>query len=271
MRRLSTREIQLYELDILLKFVEICEKNNLRYYLSGGILLGAIRHKGFIPWDDDIDLAMPRQDFIKLINLSKHYQDDTYMFSFFDKGGNGEYLLPYGKFVNKNTLVGSRFTNDSHLRHLWIDIMPMDGLPNNLEEVKKIYNQVEIYRSIIKLCNARLGEGKNSLKKIAKYILKPIALLYGKERAISKINTLSMQYDYETSTYVGAVSCGLYGIGERMLKEDVDNSTQVEFEKHWFTSFRCWDSYLKGLYGNYMKLPPEDKRKTHDMTVWVEE
>ena len=69
MKYLTAREIQLYELDILYKFVEICKEYNLRYYLSGGTLLGAIRHKGFIPWDDDIDLAMPRKDFLNLVKM----------------------------------------------------------------------------------------------------------------------------------------------------------------------------------------------------------
>lgn len=271
MKYLSTKEIQRYELNILLKFVDICEAHQLRYYLSGGTLLGAIRHKGFIPWDDDIDLAMPREDFIKLIEISKNYKDHTYEFLFFDKGKNGEYLLPYGKFVNKKTFVDAKYSDDGRHKHLWIDIMPMDGLPVDIKEVKKIYKKAEFYRKIIGLCDARLGEGKSSLRKIVKYILQPIAKIYGKEWAVTQLNSIAMMYEYKSSKYVGAISWGLYGINERMLKEEVNNSAKVEFEGHLFTSFRCWDSYLKGLYGNYMKLPPEDKRKTHNMTVWVEE
>ncbi|MDO4626296.1 MAG: LicD family protein [Pasteurellaceae bacterium] len=269
MRYLNTREIQLYELDILYKFVEICRAYNLRYYLSGGTLLGAIRHKGFIPWDDDIDLAMPRDDFMKLAELSKNFNDDIYEFFFFSQ--DGDYLLPYGKLVNKKTFIDSQFSEEEVLKHLWVDIMPMDGLPEDTKLVKEIYTKAERYRKIIKLCNAKLGEGKTVFKKYAKYILKPIAKLYGKKRAINNLNKLSMVYDYKSSKYIGAISWGLYGIGERMLKSEAENSVLVNFETGCFNSFGCWDSYLTGLYGNYMQLPPKEKQVTHSMKTWIED
>ena len=269
MKYLTAREIQLYELDILYKFVEICKEYNLRYYLSGGTLLGAIRHKGFIPWDDDIDLAMPRKDFMKLVELSKGFKDEKYEFFFFSQDSG--YLLPYGKFVNKQTFIDSKFSKDEVLKHLWIDIMPMDGLPENERLVRKIYRKAEFYRQIIKLCNAKLGEGKTLLKKYAKYIFKPIAMLYGKKRAINNLNKLALTYDYESSKYIGAVSCGLYGIGERMLKSEAENSVLVDFETGKFNSFGCWYSYLTGLYGNYMQLPTKEKQVTHGMKTWVDD
>lgn len=268
MKYLTTREIQLYELDILYKFVEICEEYNLRYYLSGGTLLGAIRHKGFIPWDDDIDLAMPRKDFMRLAELSKTFTDEKYEFFFFSQDGG--YLLPYGKLVNKKTFIDSQFSEEEVLKHLWVDIMPMDGLPEDDQLVEQIYKKAEFYRKIIKLCNAKLGEGKTVLKKYAKYILKPIAMLYGKKRAINNLNALALTYDYESSKYIGAISCGLYGVGERMLKSEAENSVLVDFETGKFNSFGCWDSYLTGLYKNYMQLPPVEKQITHSMNAWIE-
>ena len=90
-KQLSLDEIKQVELQILIEFRQICDALGLRYYLSGGTLLGAIRHKGFIPWDDDIDLAMPRSDFNKLIEFSRSYQNDTYKFLFFSQSGT---LLP---------------------------------------------------------------------------------------------------------------------------------------------------------------------------------
>ena len=266
-KQLSLDEIKQVELQILIEFRRICNELGLRYYLSGGTLLGAIRHKGFIPWDDDIDLAMPRSDFNKLIEFSRSYQNDTYKFLFFSQSGT---LLPYAKFVNVKTHIDAKYAEDEMQQHLWLDIMPMDGLPEDLNEVARIYKKAEYYRKIIGLCNAKLGEGKSAVKKLAKYVLKPLALIYGKDRAINHLNNLAMKYDYDSSKYVGAITWGLYGVSERMLKAEVDQTTEITFENNKFSTFSCWDSYLKGLYKDYMKLPAVEKRINHEMIAWIE-
>lgn len=266
-KQLSLDEIKQIELQILIEFREVCNELGLRYYLSGGTLLGAIRHKGFIPWDDDIDLAMPRSDFNKLIEFSRNYQNDTYKFLFFSKTGG---LLPYAKFVNVKTHIDAKYAEDEMQKHLWLDIMPMDGLPEDINEVIHIYKKAEYYRKIIGLCNAKLGEGKSAAKKLAKYILKPLALIYGKDRAISNLNKLAMKYNYDSTKYVGAVTWGLYGVSERMLKVEVERIVEITFENNKFSTFSCWDSYLKGLYKDYMQLPPVEKRINHEMIAWVE-
>ena len=266
-KQLSLDEIKQVELQILIEFRRICDALGLRYYLSGGTLLGAIRHKGFIPWDDDIDLAMPRSDFNKLIEFSRSYQNDTYKFLFFSQSGT---LLPYAKFVNVKTHIDAKYAEDEMQQHLWLDIMPMDGLPEDLNEVARIYKKAEYYRKIIGLCNAKLGEGKSAVKKLAKYVLKPLALIYGKDRAINHLNNLAMKYDYDSSKYVGAITWGLYGVSERMLKAEVDQTTEITFENNKFSTFSCWDSYLKGLYKDYMKLPAVEKRINHEMIAWIE-
>lgn len=267
-RQLSLDEIKEIELKILIEFKALCNTLGLRYYLSGGTLLGAIRHKGFIPWDDDIDLAMPRSDFNKLIDFSKTYKNDTYKFLFFGKNGN---LLPYAKFVNIKTHIDSKYAEDEMQQHLWLDIMPMDGLPEDINEVSQIYKKAEYYRKIIGLCNAKLGEGKGTIKKLAKYILKPLALVYGKDRAINNLNKLAIEYDYDRSSYVGAITWGLYGSSEKMLRNEVEKTSEVLFENHNFSTFSCWDSYLKALYKDYMKLPPVEKRINHEMIAWIED
>lgn len=266
-KQLSLDEIKQVELQILLEFRKICNELGLRYYLSGGTLLGAIRHQGFIPWDDDIDLAMPRSDFNKLIEFSHKYQSDTYKFLFFSQTG---VLLPYAKFVNAKTSIDAKYAEDEMQQHLWLDIMPMDGLPENKNEVAEIYKKAEFYRKIIGLCNAKLGEGKSVVKKLSKYVLKPLALIYGKDRAITNLNKLAMKDDYDSSKYVGAITWGLYGEAEKMLRADIDKGYQVTFENERFSSFSCWDSYLTALYKDYMQLPPIEKRINHEMIAWIE-
>lgn len=262
------KEMQHIALDVLIYLDKVCSKYGLKYFIVDGTLLGAVRHKGFIPWDDDIDLAMPRSDFNKLIEFSRTYHNDTYQFIFFGKSSE---LLPYAKFVNTKTQIDAKYAEDEMHEHLWLDIMPMDGLPEDQNEVNLIYKKAEYYRKIIGLCSAKLGEGKSAVKKLAKYVLKPLALIYGKQRAINNLNALAMKYHYDSSKFVGAVTWGLYGASEKMLKAEVDQSVDITFESERFSTFSCWDSYLKGLYEDYMQLPPVEKRVNHEMIAWIED
>lgn len=264
---LTNQEIKERELLILLSFQEFCQRNNLRFYLSGGTLLGAIRHHGFIPWDDDIDVCMPRKDYERLEQIYINNEQKYCLRS----RNLGNFIAPFAKLVDKNTWIDSQFTSDDMNRHLWIDIFPVDGLPESLDAVKKIYKQCEFYRRIFLITNAKLGEGKSTFHKYIKYILKPLSVLYGKKHCVEKIDQLAHKYQYEQCKYVGAITWGLYGAGERMLKSKFEKQVLVEFEGYKFPTFSCWDSYLHGLYGDYMKLPPVEKRQTHDMKVYVKE
>lgn len=266
-RKLSAIEIKRYELDILLSFQDSCKKKGLKFYLSGGTLLGAIRHKGFIPWDDDIDVCMPRNDYEKLLRV---YNNDKEKYQLRSVELNN-FTAPYAKLVDTNTIVESQYTEDENNSHLWVDIFPVDALPENIKEVEKIYSKCSLYRQIFALADAKLGEGKSSFRRYAKYLLKPLAKLYGKARCVKHIERIAQRYSYENSKYVGAITWGLYGAGERMLKSEFERMVMVEFEGHQFPTFSCWDSYLKGLYGDYMKLPPVEKRQTHDMKVYIKE
>lgn len=267
MKNIRLIDIKKREIEILLDFDRFCKLNKLKYYLAGGTLLGAIRHKGFIPWDDDIDVCMPRKDyefFVKKFSSEKNKLDvRCNLLNNFD--------LPFAKIVDLYTIIESKFDESENNKHLWIDIFPVDGLPENIDEVKIIYDKCNFYRTILGLVTAKLGEGTTTFRKYAKYIFKPLAKLYGRKRCIDKIEQIAKSNPYETSKYVGAVTWGLYGTGERMLKSEFEKSVEVEFEGHKFPAFSCWDSYLRGLYGNYMELPPIEKRKTHNMTVYLKE
>lgn len=264
---LTNEDIKKRELDILLSFQELCAKNDLHFYLSGGTLLGAIRHHGFIPWDDDIDVCMPRSDYEKLIKI---YKNKTQQYCLRCKK-IGNFTAPFAKIVDTKTRIESQYTTSDDNNQLWIDVFPVDGLPESLNLVKDIYKECNFYRRIFLLKDARLGEGKTTFRKYLKYILKPISILYGKKRCVEKIEQIAKKHSYQDCKYVGAVTWGLYGVGERMLKCEFEKQVMVQFEGHQFPTFSCWDSYLKGLYGDYMKLPPVEKRQTHDMKVYVKD
>lgn len=263
MHRLTVSEIKDYELGILLEFSKFCKKNQLTYYLAGGTLLGAIRHKGFIPWDDDIDVCMPRVDYIRFLQLfprEGRYRAKSNILNNMDR--------PFGKVVDTYTTVHGFFTKSNSFDHLWIDVFPVDGLPEDIDKVKKIYKQCSFYRRILRLSDCKLGEGKTSFKKYSKYILKPLACLYGKKRCIEHIEKIAQQNPYDSCNYVGIVTNGLYGVGERMKKDEFETAVTVQFENQMFPTFSCWDSYLKGIYGKYMEIPPDCSKKKHDMNVY---
>ncbi len=266
-REVTLKEIKKLELNILLELDKFCKKENLRYYLAGGTLLGAIRHKGFIPWDDDIDVCMPRNDYELFVRNFRSNNEHLKI-----KSNLLESLaVPFSKLVDMSTIITAKYSKGDVDKHLWIDILPVDGLPDDLIEVNRIYKRCDFYRIILGLCDSKLGKGTTNIRRCMKFLLKPIAKLYGKKRCISKIEKIAMQQSYEFSRYVGIVTWGLYGSGERMPKSEFEKRTEVEFEGYKFPAFACWDSYLKGLYGDYMQLPPENKRATHNMKVYIKE
>jgi len=265
MKRLSAGQVKQIELDILLKFNRFCKEHGLRFYLAGGTLLGAIRHKGFIPWDDDIDVCMPRPDYERFIKIYPVNEKNLRLLT----RGRDKFDAPFAKLARTDTIVKYQYTDSEIGKHIWIDILPVDGLPHDMNKVKDIYRWCNIYRQIYYKADSTLGQGKTTLRKYSKYIIRPLANLYGKKRCIDNIEKLAAQNPYETSDYVGIVTWGLYGAGERMVKTEFEKSVEVDFEGYKFPAFSCWDSYLRGLYGNYMELPPVEKRQSHDLDAYL--
>lgn len=262
---LSRKEIQKIELKILLEFADFCKDNGLRFYLSGGTLLGAIRHKGFIPWDDDIDVCMPRHDYEKLLKIFPQEYKKIYILRAFERGN---FLCPFIKIIDKRSKIVSAYVDKNLDYSLWIDIFPVDGLPTDINLVKKIYKKADFFRRLLLLNFANTNKGHSILKTGFKPLARLLAKIIGIERCLKVLSKLARVYEYNNTDYVGCIVWGMYGIGERMLKSEFEKSVLVDFEGYKFPTFSCWDSYLKGLYGNYMKLPPIEKRKTHDMEAY---
>lgn len=263
MKYFTLDEIKQIELEILIHFDSFCKTEGLYYTLAGGTLLGAVRHKGFIPWDDDIDVMMPREDYNRMIQIAR---TKTCCEEFdFLLPGDSEYLYPFIKICNNKTFAEM---DDNYSKHgIWIDIFPMDNLPENNDFLRKLFKKTRFWRAVVISMTTKLSGEKNIKKKIEKLILKIFANFYGKTRVVKKADQIAQSYNDRETSYIGGALWG-YGPGERLNKASYLTSCDLEFEKHFFKAPICWKEYLTGLYGDYMNLPPVEKRETHHLKAW---
>lgn len=266
MKKLTLREIQLKELDILLYVKNFCEEHEIQYYLTGGTLLGAIRHQGFIPWDDDIDICMSRDNYNKFIKLFHNEFHGHYKGDFRIPGFAGS---PFYKVFDLKTKIKTQY--DSSTNYVWIDVFPIDGLAEAPEKALQEKRMMHFWGRLLLIGIANLGEGTNLVKRYLKYILKPLVLSYGINKVAQKMTDLALKHPYKEAKYVAeftAISSDI--IEGKMLRTEFEKMEEAIFEGHKFPIFSCWKHYLEGNYGNFMELPPEQKRKIHLMYAYVE-
>lgn len=265
-RLLTLEEVQSRELRMFKLFDGFCREHGLRYYMCGGTLLGAVRHGGFIPWDDDIDLMMPRPDYDRMQEFMK---EQPFMPEHeFHSLQLGNLRENFTKLVDTRTEVDKQYVYDEYDVNLWIDIFPMDGLPEDDAEVEKIYKAVARKRKLLKFLKAKPGTGRNAFKKVIKPIIKPVVELFtSKEKLLNDIERIARRYPFDESKYAGSIAYA-YGPQERMIREDYVKQIEMQFEDLMAFAPEDYDTYLKAIFGDYMTLPPEDKRQVHFMDIY---
>ncbi|MGT2771443.1 LicD family protein [Streptococcus marimammalium] len=265
---LTLKEIQQYELNMLKAFVSFCETHSLRYFLAGGTLLGAIRHNGFIPWDDDIDILMPRIDYEQFLKLHDIFEKETVYRVASNRLNNLN--QPFCKLFDTRVFAENNFTYDKNERHLWIDILPLDGLPADDKKVKKIYKILGIARMLLRIQKAKANTGKTPMKRFLKKFIKWPLKLIGMSRLVRFIDHYSQRYSVASSKFVGAVAMGLYGSREKMPKESYLQAVKVNFEGLEVNAPSSWSYYLTSIYGDYMTPPPISEQNGHFLKAWIE-
>ena len=260
---LSKEECRTIEIKILDAISDLCKKNNLKYYMCGGTLLGAVRHKGFIPWDDDIDIMLLRPDYEKLINILKNQKEYSWLSVLDNK--TKDYYYTFAKAVDNTTIAKQ---DDNKTEHgLWVDIFPYDNLPNNENKRKRFIMKGYFYRSIIMSFTTDFTS-KDIKKKGIKHILKFYSLFINKEKFVKKYIKFSKKYsNVKDSNYVGCLFSP-YKLKECFEKKWFDNQIEYIFENKKYSGPKEYDKYLSQLYGDYMKLPPLEKRRDHKMNAW---
>lgn len=232
----------------------ICEKFSLRYYLDFGSLLGAVRHKGFIPWDDDIDFCMPRPDYEKFIEICGTELSEQFALRSINED---KYIYYFIKIDDKTTTLTEAFNKKSGYRGgVYVDIFPLDGLPNNWIG-RKLHAFRRKYYGLI--ANCALIDFSFKSYPFYKRLITNFFKHFNGRKALKKLDKLLKKYTYEKSKYV---STDIFH--NRVIpKELFDDCDNYCFESSIFRSVKSFDIYLKKIYGDYMQLPPIDQRKSN--------
>ena len=256
---ISFEEHKKIMLDILLYFDNFCKEHNLRYYLADGSLIGAVRHKGFIPWDDDIDLEMPRPDWIKLKELFKD-QGHYVLCAPGDKDSRFHFIKIYD---NRTIKIENLVKYDNNYLGVDIDIFAVDGTADEEDEFINIRNKVhDLYG---RSCFVKCGP-MGSYKWKARYYLTKIRS-WNPDKLMAKAISLCMTYDFDKSNYIARY--GRFGIGHRVPKSCYESAVYMEFEGHQLPVPVGYDEVLRAQFGDYMQLPPEDQRvSTHENNIF---
>lgn len=259
MKKIEVEELKRIQLDILKHIDEFCQKNELTYFISGGTLIGAVRHKGFIPWDDDIDIMMKREDYDKLIKLYPVQDKSEYnLYSFeLDK----KFPYPYAKMDDNRTVFDEEIT-DSYNMGVNIDIFPIDTISDDVNIQKALVRRNKRWIQLITLKRVPLKRGRSFLKNVVLAMTHMITALIPYSFIVSKIINNAKKVKCEESSHQGCLVWG-YGLKEIINKSVLADSVRLPFENCIFSAPKGYDTYLKALFGNYMELPPIEKRQTH--------
>lgn len=254
------------DLELVKQVVKICDENNFKYYMLGGTMLGAIRHKGFIPWDDDIDLGMPRADYEKFLDIAEQYLPHYMKIVNYKTDENYHYYIT--RILDTETKVEEeRIGNDSKYTNASIDIFPIDGTPNNIILRKIYFFRVLYHRAMMSLCykdsidrKRKRGKAERILLWVLEHI--PVEKMTTPYKQKCKIDKLLRKQSVEKSKYIGNIM-GAYRTKEIVPREYYGVGKMYQFEDIQLRGLDMYDEYLTYTYGNYMELPSEDNRKTH--------
>ena len=259
-------ELQQRQLDLLKAFIKVCEKHNLKWFLIGGSTLGAIRHKGFIPWDDDIDLGMPREDYDKFMELQYEFEGTPYFIQNFKS--DPCYIYNYGKLRDSSTTFIENFYKNHRINHgIWLDIFPIDGISRTMVDPKKLAKKIrfiwfQVWLSYLPALRRKVRKEtwfKDILLNIVAglFYVFDIAHYRNKrvERYIRKI---------PFNEAVMAANCFGFNMSKEAMDANIFRETiKVPFEDIEVNVVKDYDTYLRNIYGEYMTPPPPEKQIGH--------
>lgn len=257
----SLEELKKIQLSILLSFHQFCIDNNINYSLAAGTLIGAIRHKGFIPWDDDIDVYLLREDYNRLVSSFPVVYNDTYVFVSMER--DAAWHRSYGKLYDNRTIDVEHTRNGYEKLGVGIDVFPIDDVPDNFEEWLSYEKKRRIYRDLMTLKSLTWSKErtltKNIITIIGRLLLSPFSFAYFAKR----MSDYSQIHNNKGYRHVYENCLGVYNSKRPWLKSDMMMVIDASFEDQTVHIMNGYDDYLTTVYGDYMKLPPKEKRLSH--------
>lgn len=258
-------------LDLLKKILLLCKDNNIRCYCSYGTVLGAIRHRGYIPWDDDIDIMMPRPDYDRFLSLFETLsRDDLELITCYN---NKFYDNIHSKVCLRDTSL-IEIENQPYLEGLYVDIFPLDGCSSNkdvfMRDMDRFRHLLWKFEAMSVPFNLRtivkytFKGHYHILRSLPYYLIKPFQ---SRRKTIMQIDSLCKQYGYDESEYVVSFA-GSYGYKERLSKEWIGDGVEQPFENLNVPIPSDSHAYLTHYYGDYMQLPPINKRASHHLVAY---
>ncbi len=259
-------DLQKRLLVILKEFARVCEKHNLRYFLNGGTCLGAIRHKGFIPWDDDVDVMMPREDYEKFLTLQYEYEGTPYFIQSWKS--DPRYTYGFAKLRDSSTTFIEDFYKNHRINHgVWIDIFPLDGMAKDPIPREKCAKRVkfiwfETYMAYLPNLIRKVKK-ETWLKDIGLNIVGGLTYIFDIAHYRSKIRD---KYAKKLKMEECALSGNLFGWTFKKAAMETDifmDFVYVSFEDTELRVMKRYDDYLRNIFGDYMKYPPLDQQVGH--------
>lgn len=257
LKAINDEELKKIQLDILDKVHDFCKSNDLNYSLAYGTLLGAVRHKGFIPWDDDIDIMMPRNDYDIFVESFENIR-----YKVITNEMNKDYWLPYAKVYDDYTIMFEETSMPLNIG-VSIDIFPIDNYPNSLKESVKIFKKKQVYNYLHLLKILKVRNQRSFLKNLFILISHAVISPFKMSFIIKNMDNLSRKFQNVKTDYMGILIANDNKLSERLPSVFFHKTQPMTFEGKKYNCITEYDKYLKASYGDYMKLPPEDERVSH--------
>ena len=250
-------------LEMLRWFHGYCEANDLRYYAQGGTMLGAVRHQGFIPWDDDVDIGMPRADYVRLGSLLAQNPHPRYCLEMPDTEA-GDFFYPFAKLYDTQTTLVEN-TRCQIRRGIYLDIFPLDGVGSSKWEAVRHFSAVKWRRKLLLAMTTGLRQGRKPGKNLAVWVLGRIPdRLVDRKALLCAIDRISASRSFEESAWVGNLM-GTWLERELVPRTVYGGPTRYSFEGLVIYGPADAGGYLTSLYGDWRQLPPvEQRRSRHD-------
>lgn len=255
LRKINTQQVQEILLQLMSEFHNFCITHNIKYYMIGGTLLGAVRHKGFIPWDDDIDVGMLRQDYEKFLALSSKFSKN-YIISNYKTNKHANFPLTRihvpGTYIKTNE--PKKFNHA-----LFLDVFPIDNVPNSYSLAKKHANKIRFYKNLLHYKGYIQSKNKikNSFRKIVRVFLAPIRY----NCIIAKMDRIFQMFANEDTACVCSMASQYSYEKQTMKREIYGEPILLPFDNYYFYAPQEPIKYLTQLYGEYQKLPSIEKRR----------